>query len=170
MRKLVALMVVLGVVMVGLGLAIGLSQQAEAGSAPLRCGGYTVHLNPDGSVRSVKPPRGGAVIAVADVIIGTDAGETLNGDAADNLIIGLGGDDTLNGMDGDDVLCGDGGEDTLNGGGDNDTLLGGGQDDVLNGGDGDDTLVGAGGDDTCNGDGGAGDTAAPNCEDINTVP
>jgi Ca2+-binding RTX toxin-like protein len=75
-----------------------------------------------------------------DVIISSDAGETLAGG--------------VNGFA--DLLFGHGGNDTLDGGEANDLLVGGDDDDVLNGGvSGDDTLVGGTGADIM--DGGSGD-------------
>jgi Ca2+-binding RTX toxin-like protein len=50
------------------------------------------------------------------LVVGTAAGETLNGTAGNDLIIGLGGNDTLNGLAGNDILVGGTGTDTLNGG------------------------------------------------------
>ena len=57
------------------------------------------------------------------LIVGTAAGETLNGTAGNDLILGLGGNDTLNGLGGNDILVGGAGNDVLNGGDGNDTLL-----------------------------------------------
>jgi len=59
------------------------------------------------------------------LIVGTNAGETLNGTAGNDLILGLGGNDTLNGLGGNDILVGGEGSDTLNGGDGNDILVGG---------------------------------------------
>lgn len=63
-----------------------------------------------------------------NVISGTAAGETLNGDQAGTGLI-------------HDVLMGFGGNDTLNGGAGNDVLVGGAGNDTLRGGAGDDTYV-----------------------------
>ncbi len=52
----------------------------------------------------------------ADVLNGTDLGDTING---------LAGDDTLNGGNGADILAGDAGNDVLNGGLGADTMIGG---------------------------------------------
>jgi serralysin len=54
-------------------------------------------------------------------IIGTAAGETLNGTISNDVIKGLAGNDTLNGLDGDDTLFGGAGTDKLNGGNGTDT-------------------------------------------------
>jgi len=57
-----------------------------------------------------------------DEIHGTEAGETLTGDAQNNNINGFGGDDTLNGGGGDDNLFGGSGNNTYNGNSGNDTV------------------------------------------------
>ena len=59
------------------------------------------------------------------LIVGTNAGETLNGTAGNDLILGFGGNDTLNGLGGNDILVGGEGSDTLNGNEGNDILVGG---------------------------------------------
>jgi len=46
-------------------------------------------------------------------VLGTDAGETLNGTSGDDVIDAKGGDDTLNGLGGNDSLDGGDGDDTL---------------------------------------------------------
>lgn len=56
-----------------------------------------------------------------NVISGTDANETLNGDVAGtglthDVLMGFAGNDTLNGLSGNDVLIGGAGNDTLRGG------------------------------------------------------
>lgn len=63
-----------------------------------------------------------------NVIVGTEAGETLNGDEAGtglthDVIMGFEGDDTLNGLSGDDVLIGGTGDDRLRGGEGNDIYV-----------------------------------------------
>lgn len=60
-----------------------------------------------------------------DTTFGTNAAETLNGDANNNRILGGDGDDIINGLDGADLLEGEQGNDTLNGGLGDDLLLGG---------------------------------------------
>ncbi|MEM7427090.1 MAG: tandem-95 repeat protein [Pseudomonadota bacterium] len=95
-----------------------------------------------------------------DVIVGTNAGETLSGGVGNDTISGLGGadllrgnagNDILNGGDGADDQFGGGGNDTLNGGNGYDILDGGGGADVLNGEGGIDDLYGGGGNDVLNG-------------------
>ncbi|HYC49371.1 MAG TPA: VCBS domain-containing protein, partial [Burkholderiales bacterium] len=58
-------------------------------------------------------------------LIGSSAGDTLNGDNAFNGLVGLGGNDVLNGRGAVDVLQGGDGADTLNGGAGADVLVGG---------------------------------------------
>ncbi|MEL6381247.1 MAG: esterase-like activity of phytase family protein [Cyanobacteria bacterium J06626_18] len=101
---------------------------------------------------------------------GTNAGETLVGDATPNLINSFGGDDiaagdlgsdTINGGDGDDVLRGDlnsrssggkvGGDDIIHGGAGNDRIGGKAGDDQLFGDAGDDAIWGDDGDDLLRG-------------------
>lgn len=94
--------------------------------------------------------------AVNATRIGTEAGETINGEFLQVTIVppsriefadginGLGGNDTINGGGNNDTLCGDAGSDTLNGGAGNDTLIAGGPGaDTLDGGDGTDSCIGS---------------------------
>jgi uncharacterized protein YegL len=82
------------------------------------------------------------------VIVGSAAGETLNGGNLPGLIMGRDGADVLNGTDLQDRLNGNGGNDNLSGGTGDDILNGGDGNDVLNGGDGADLLIGGMGSDT----------------------
>ena len=66
--------------------------------------------------------------------IGSDAGQTLNGDAASNNLAGLAGTDTVNGNAGNDFLLGGAGDDILVGGADSDVLYGQTGSDTLTGG------------------------------------
>lgn len=110
---------------------------------------------------------------LSPTIIGTDAGEVINGTPGNDVILALGGDDTINGLGGNDTYCaGDGddaifdvlggndwaaggaGEDTIVLGIGNDVAFGGSQDDTLNGGPGDDELNGGAGNDGVFGQGG----------------
>lgn len=58
-------------------------------------------------------------------IVGTEAGETLDGSPEADVIQGLGGDDVLRGLAGDDQLEGGSGNDELRGFAGNDLLIGG---------------------------------------------
>ncbi len=73
-------------------------------------------------------------------IYGTDANDSISGDASDNHYIGGLGNDTLYGNDGNDLLEGGVGTDTLQGGNGNDFVIGGVGNDNLYGGAGDDTF------------------------------
>ena len=99
-----------------------------------------------------------------DVVIGTDAAETLTGTAGPDLLVGLQAGDTLNGLGDGDLLCGGSGNDSFDGGTGNDTLDGDRGNDVLAGGDGNDLLRGGQGADSLAGDAGddvlTGDTGA----------
>jgi Ca2+-binding RTX toxin-like protein len=81
----------------------------------------------------------------------TNAADTIDALAGNDIIRAQGGNDDIFGNDGNDKLYGQGGADTINGGADNDTLLGGGGNDlligsggrdILNGGNGNDILIG----------------------------
>ncbi|MBM7062096.1 heme peroxidase [Pseudomonas sp. UL073] len=102
-----------------------------------------------GQAEQVTSAATAAVTAVTGLVVtGTNAANTLNGGAGNDVLMGLGGGDTLNGLAGLDQLFGGTGNDTLNGGDDNDTLLGEDGNDTLNGGLGADVMVGGGGNDT----------------------
>jgi Ca2+-binding RTX toxin-like protein len=72
--------------------------------------------------------------------IPSDADDSINGLAGNDLLDGSGGNDKLSGVDGNDTLEGGLGDDTLDGGGGNDTLRGGAGVDTILGGDGDDVI------------------------------
>ncbi|MBA4801326.1 MAG: tandem-95 repeat protein [Euryhalocaulis sp.] len=79
---------------------------------------------------------------------------TVTGESAE-VLVGTNGNDTLNGTPGQDVIYGLDGHDRLNGLADDDVLFGGNGDDRMIGGAGDDTLVGGQGRDTLTGNSGA---------------
>ncbi len=107
-----------------------------------------------------------AAKAKASKVVGSNAGETIQGQSGpelidgrggDDLVIGRGGDDTVKGGKGNDRLAGDGiydrelrekviewsgGNDLMDGSAGNDTLDGGNGDDVVKGGTGDDYVFG----------------------------
>jgi Ca2+-binding RTX toxin-like protein len=72
----------------------------------------------------------GDILVNIENLFGSSFGDSLLGDARDNVLTGLGGNDLLKGGGGNDTLYGDDG---------NDTLKGGGGANVLNGGSGNDT-------------------------------
>ncbi|HBN22684.1 MAG TPA: hypothetical protein DD412_05545, partial [Holosporales bacterium] len=77
-----------------------------------------------------------------NTIMGTSAGETINGsNNVNDYISGRSGDDTLRGRSGDDFLDGGLGNDTLLGQNGRDVLLGGKGDDILTGGNNDDVYL-----------------------------
>lgn len=93
-------------------------------------------------------------------VFGTNSGDTIIGDGADNLLSGFDGDDrleggdgrdTLNGGSGNDILVGQNGADRLVGNGGSDTLVGNGASDTLLGQSGNDTLNGSAGEDVLEG-------------------
>ncbi|MDA7746284.1 hypothetical protein N8878_03005 [Psychromonas sp.] len=89
---------------------------------------------------------------VSDDIVNAGSGDdVVDGDAGDDIIAGGVGNDTINGDAGDDVLNGDAGVDLINGGVDDDQLFGGDGDDLLNGDAGNDILLGDMGNDTLTG-------------------
>ncbi|RKF13475.1 hypothetical protein D6850_14340 [Roseovarius spongiae] len=105
----------------------------------------------------------------AETFIGTDLGESYDGQAGDDILRGEGGDDTLYGNGGDDTLSGgfgedllyggdgmdlitgDAGFDTIHGGRGGDFLNGGGQADLIYGGEGNDRILGEDGYDQLHG-------------------
>jgi hypothetical protein len=96
-----------------------------------------------------------------NVIVGTAAGETIQGTNKGDCIDGRGGNDTIYGGNGQDVLLGGDGDDTIYGGngadyifgGDgNDTMYGNNAGDNMDGEDGIDDLDGGNGRDTCVGE------------------
>ena len=83
-----------------------------------------------------------AGIANLENLIGTAlGGQTLTGNALDNVIAGNGGNDTLDGGAGNDTLIGGTGDDTMSGGLGDDIIVGGAGADALTGGPGNDTYV-----------------------------
>lgn len=80
-----------------------------------------------------------------------ESGQTLTGDASDNILSGTDADDRLSGGGGMDQLTGRGGEDWLAGGSGSDHLDGGDGDDALYGQGGHDGLAGGAGNDTLGG-------------------
>jgi Ca2+-binding RTX toxin-like protein len=73
---------------------------------------------------------------------------TAGADGKADVILGWNGDDTMNGGGGNDLLVGGAGKDTMDGGEGNDTLYGGAGDDILIGGAGNDNLQGGADNDT----------------------
>jgi Ca2+-binding RTX toxin-like protein len=78
--------------------------------------------------------------ALANVIRGTTADNTLNGLGGIDELFGREGDDILSGGGSGDRLEGEAGRDTIDGGGGNDLIVGGTQKDTLTGGAGADTF------------------------------
>ena len=88
-------------------------------------------------------------------ILGTDAGESLNGTASDDVINSLGGSDTVYGKAGDDVIfTSSDGFDNLYGDEGNDELHGGDSGNLFHGGSGNDHAYGGASSDKINGDSG----------------
>jgi hypothetical protein len=83
------------------------------------------------------------------------AGDTIYGDAGNDILAGGGGDDIISGGDGNDIITGGMGNDTLLGDAGNDTITGGAGDDTIFGGLGDDRLTGGAGADILSGGPGA---------------
>jgi Ca2+-binding RTX toxin-like protein len=87
-------------------------------------------------------------------LIGTAAGEILDGGAGNDTIEGKGGNDTIDGGQGNDKLRGNANHDVVNGGAGRDSLFGNNGNDSLDGGAGADKLDGGAANDTL--DGGSG--------------
>lgn len=83
----------------------------------------------------------------ADLIIGLDTKDVINGGSGDDVIIARYGNDNVSGGDGNDEIYGEGDNDTIKGDAGNDTIYGDDGDDYLNGGAGKDTLTGGSGKD-----------------------
>jgi hypothetical protein len=99
-------------------------------------------------------PEEYACLGITNIIVGTDARDTLLGTEGNDLIYGLGGNDLIVGLGGNDVLIGGEGSDVLEGGDGCDVLIGGGGNDVLFGGNDDDLLCGGMGNDSLEGEDG----------------
>lgn len=124
------------------------SAAIDAGSNPL---GLTTDQRGPGSPRVVNGVADiGAFEFDENCIFGTENGDLLTGDDADNCIYGLAGDDVVQGLLGNDTLFGNDGVDLLLGADGNDQLFGGKGDDILRGGLGNDTLLGEAGNDLLN--------------------
>ena len=117
-------------------------------------------LNPDASITVTTPLDGTDTLTAIEILRfagsdfnlrqGSDAGETINGNATNELILGFGGVDTLNGGGGGDAIFGGAGGDTMSGGAGADLLFGGDGADVLSGDGGADSLFGDAGNDIFN--------------------
>ena len=92
--------------------------------------------------------RGGAG---EDWIEGGAGADTLRGQGGDDIIFGGSGADWIYGGRGDDLIAGEGGADTIYGGRGDDNIQAGAGDDWVQGGRGDDIINGAGGEDTLRG-------------------
>jgi VCBS repeat-containing protein len=90
-----------------------------------------------------------------DIIVGTNASETINGTNSTDLILAINGSDTVNAGDGNDIVIGGNGSDTLNGDAGSDIIDGGSGNDILSGGSGADILSGGAGNDVLDGDSGS---------------
>lgn len=97
----------------------------------------------------------GDIYSEIEGVIGTTFGDSLSGDAAQNIFSGNDGDDTLKGFDGDDQLFAGIGDDRTEGGVGNDLAQGSNGNDTMLGGDGVDTLGGGSGGDLLRGEAGA---------------
>lgn len=122
--------------------------------APLLC---------DGQVVTVNLALGQVPTAGNDVILGTDAADTINAGDGHDVICAGDGDDIINAGNGADTVFAGAGDDTVQAGQGRDTIRGEGGDDFISGGRGKDTLIGGAGADDLRGnegtdtlDGGAG--------------
>ncbi len=91
----------------------------------------------------------------ADVIVGTDANDTINARGGDDIICGNGGNDSIMAGIGKDRVFGGTGDDTISGGRGIDLIRGEADDDTLNGGEGRDTIFGGAGNDIVLGNAGS---------------
>lgn len=115
-------------------------KDTSAGTAPLGESG-TFHLD-------FRIP---SCFGVRATIVGTEAGEVLDGTAGNDVIVALGGDDIIDGKGGKDFICGEGGADSIDGGSGPDKIDGGDGGDHLRGGAGNDEILGSAGMDDIDG-------------------
>jgi uncharacterized delta-60 repeat protein len=89
---------------------------------------YDLAVRPDGTIVVVGTVYDGTDIDAGLVIIGTEASDSLQGGAGEDVILGFAGRDTLNGAGGEDVMEGGAGSDTyrVGGAGDEVSEAGGG--------------------------------------------
>ena len=87
-----------------------------------------------------------------NVVVGTEAAETLFGTQGNDLILGLGGADKILGFGGSDLLIGGPCDDIVQGGDGSDLIIGGTGDDTLLGGRSNDIVFGEGGNDKIEGE------------------
>jgi Ca2+-binding RTX toxin-like protein len=64
-------------------------------------------------------------ISGVDIVVGSQANDTLTGNSGDNVLVGLGGDDVIDGGAGRDIVIGGLGADTVTGGRGEDVVIGG---------------------------------------------
>ena len=95
---------------------------------------------------SAAPGAAVSLLGLSGVYSGSEANDSLGGDASHNQFFGGGGDDHLRGFAGNDILDGGSGNDRLEGGDGNDSLSGSFGEDILIGGRGDDDIAGGHGD------------------------
>jgi len=90
--------------------------------------GVFVDLN-----KTTQTVAAGVVLTLTNVenVNGTEAGDTLIGDAGANVLYGLGGNDWLYGRDGDDAINGGDGADYIEGGAGQDRMYGGAGADIF---------------------------------------
>ena len=88
---------------------------------------------------------------MADLLLGNDKPNEIDGKAGDDCIYGYGGGDDLRGRRGNDTIFGGDGNDEIRGDLHQDTLLGGGNNDTMWGGNGEDTMFGEAGNDEMRG-------------------
>ena len=100
------------------------------------------------------------------IIIGTNAGNVINGTSGGDIIIAGNGNDAVNGGAGNDIITGGNGNDVLDGGADSDLISGGNGNDTINGGSGADILSGDNGNDTLDGGKGSDILLGGNGDDI----
>jgi Ca2+-binding RTX toxin-like protein len=118
----------------------GMSGQIDGGAGrnTLNYFAYTTAVNVDLAAHTATNISGG-IDNIRDVFGGARA-DVLIGDQFDNLLNGRAGNDTIDGADGNNILIGGGGNDDLAAGTGRDLLFGGNGKDTLTGGTGEDIL------------------------------
>ncbi len=105
---------------------------------PATCHGAVVTVN----IEAGEQPTNGP-----DVILGTPAGDIIDGGDGNDIICGGGGNDSIDGGNGNDIIFGEAGADSILGGSGNDRLVGNSGPDNIDGGEGADVLSGGNGTD-----------------------
>ncbi|HEY8570917.1 hypothetical protein [Phenylobacterium sp.] len=121
--------------------------------------GVTVSLLLQGAGQAVGADQGSDTLVGVENLGGSQHGDTLIGDGANNFFDGRGGNDSISGGAGADNVFGGAGDDIVAGEQDNDVVQGGLGNDTVLGGQGNDQIIGQQGNDLLDGGDGVSDIA-----------